>query len=81
MLNFKFSSFDDPKKNVIKYYGYILIRRVWRYQRGNRNPYIAEEQTKLWSIKYVYTYIMFPFCTSDVVTVGKYNINQTQIYW
>ena len=23
-------------------------RRVWRYQRGNRNPYIEEEQTTQW---------------------------------
>jgi hypothetical protein len=22
-----------------------LVRRVWRYQRGNHNPYIEEEQT------------------------------------
>ena len=24
------------------------LRRVWRYQRGNHNPYIEEEQTKQW---------------------------------
>ena len=24
------------------------LRRVWRYQRGNQNPYIAEEQTTQW---------------------------------
>jgi hypothetical protein len=24
------------------------IRRVWRYQRGNHNPYIEEEQTTQW---------------------------------
>jgi hypothetical protein len=23
-----------------------IVRRVWRYQRGNQNPYIEEEQTK-----------------------------------
>jgi hypothetical protein len=23
-------------------------RRVWRYQRGNQNPYIEEEQTAQW---------------------------------
>jgi hypothetical protein len=29
---------------------YILftIRRVWRYQRGNQNPYIEEEQATQW---------------------------------
>jgi hypothetical protein len=27
----------------------ILRRRVWRYQRGNQNPYIEEEQTIQWS--------------------------------
>ena len=25
------------------------LRRVWRYQRGNQNPYIEEEQTTQWS--------------------------------
>jgi hypothetical protein len=25
-----------------------IIRRVWRYQRGNQNPYIEEEQTTQW---------------------------------
>jgi hypothetical protein len=24
------------------------IRRVWRYQRGNQNPYIEEDQTTQW---------------------------------
>jgi hypothetical protein len=23
-------------------------RRVWRYQKGNQNPYIEEEQTTQW---------------------------------
>jgi hypothetical protein len=26
----------------------IFYRRVWRYQRGNQNPYIEEEQTTQW---------------------------------
>jgi len=26
----------------------VLLRRVGRYQRGNHNPYIEEEQTKQW---------------------------------
>jgi hypothetical protein len=29
-------------------YSYIKERRVWRYQRGNQNPYIEEEQTTQW---------------------------------
>jgi hypothetical protein len=24
------------------------VRRVWRYQRGNQNQYIEEEQTTQW---------------------------------
>ncbi len=28
---------------------YLKIRRVWRYQSGNQNPYIEEEQTTQWS--------------------------------
>jgi hypothetical protein len=27
---------------------YIFLRRVWRYQRGNQNTYIEEEQTTQW---------------------------------
>jgi hypothetical protein len=27
---------------------FVGIWRVWRYQRGNRNPYIEEEQTTQW---------------------------------
>jgi hypothetical protein len=30
---------------IYSYYTSVL-RRVWRYQRGNQNPYIEEEQTK-----------------------------------
>jgi hypothetical protein len=26
----------------------IYLRRVWRYQKGNQNPYIEEEQTTQW---------------------------------
>ena len=26
----------------------IILRRAWRYQRGNQNPYIEEEQTTQW---------------------------------
>ena len=25
-----------------------IVKRVWRYQRGNQNPYIEEEQTTQW---------------------------------
>ena len=25
-----------------------FVRRVWRYQRGNQNPYIEEEHTTQW---------------------------------
>jgi hypothetical protein len=28
--------------------GMVMSRRVWRYQRGNQNPYIEEEQTIQW---------------------------------
>jgi hypothetical protein len=27
---------------------FVLVRRVWRYQRGNQNPYITEEQKAQW---------------------------------
>ena len=27
---------------------FIVVRRVWRYQRGDQNPSIDEEQAKQW---------------------------------
>jgi hypothetical protein len=27
---------------------YIVLEKVWRYQKGNQNPYIEEEQTTQW---------------------------------
>jgi hypothetical protein len=30
-----------------------FVRRVWRYQMGNQNPYIEEEQTTHWTQKKV----------------------------
>ena len=32
----------------LRYINAIVLRRVWRYQRGNENPYIEEEQTTQW---------------------------------
>ena len=34
--------------SIILVRNYINVRRVWRYQRGNQNPYIAKEQTTQW---------------------------------
>ena len=34
---------------TVQWVSYRLERRVWRYQRGNQNPYIEEEQTTQWS--------------------------------
>jgi hypothetical protein len=35
---------------IIQYIAWI----VWRYQRGNQNPYIEEEQTTQWPKEKVY---------------------------
>jgi len=32
---------------------FFMIRRVWRYQMGNQNPYIEEGQTTQWPKKQV----------------------------
>jgi hypothetical protein len=44
--------FMCPSKVIIVRYDIAelcsLVRRVWRYQRGNQNPYIEEEQTTHW---------------------------------
>jgi len=36
-------------------YIYTGLRRVWRYQRGNQNTYIEEEQTAQWPKEKVQT--------------------------
>jgi len=33
------------------------LRRVWRYQRGNQNPYIDEKQTTQWPKEKIQTTI------------------------
>jgi hypothetical protein len=33
---------------VFCFFVFYFVRRVWRYQRGNQNPYIEEEQTTQW---------------------------------
>jgi hypothetical protein len=44
--NIVFYQFDFVSRSLVFCVGYcISLRRVWRYQRGNQNPYIAEEQT------------------------------------
>jgi hypothetical protein len=40
---FGFTFFNCGKRILL-----ILKRRVWRYQRGNQNPYIEEEQKTQW---------------------------------
>ena len=38
---------ETLSRNVIAYW--LISRRVWRYQRGNQNPYFEEGQTTQWS--------------------------------
>ena len=33
---------------LLLYLEWLLVRRVWRYQRGNQNPYIEEKQATQW---------------------------------
>jgi hypothetical protein len=49
------TSFTNPYKWLIFSIGTSfnnrykqIVRRVWRYQRGNQNPYIEEEHTTQW---------------------------------
>jgi hypothetical protein len=51
MLLLKWSKIvlKDPKGvDIFGAQSNISLRRVWRYQRGNQNPYIEEEQTTQW---------------------------------
>ena len=49
-----FSNIETPYADggmISRQWGYAIIqdsRRVQRYQRGNQNPYIEEEQTTKW---------------------------------
>ena len=49
-------------------------RRVWRYQRGNQNPYIEEEQTTQWPTEKVQKdkqrYTKHTYKTKDRVTTN-----------
>jgi hypothetical protein len=38
----------DMKTNETRLNPDNVVRRVWRYQRSNHNPYIEEEQTTQW---------------------------------
>jgi hypothetical protein len=42
------SAADDKLFSVTVMNGERVVRRVWRYQRGNQNPCIEEEQTTQW---------------------------------
>ena len=35
-------------KTGLYFTAFMHVRRVWRYQRGNQNPYIDEGQTTQW---------------------------------
>jgi hypothetical protein len=41
---------DDGRKVIYRWANTVglQIRRAWRYQRSNQNPYIEEEQTTQW---------------------------------
>ena len=43
MVTLKFSKFRALPLGTL-----CSVRSVWRYQRGNQNPYIEEEQTTQW---------------------------------
>jgi len=44
-----------PRRSYLQKYYIVCLRRVWRYQRGNQNPYIEEEQTTQWPKEKVQT--------------------------
>ena len=41
-------SYMNSCHTTLSYMNCRHIRRVWRYQRGNQNPYIEEQQTTQW---------------------------------
>jgi hypothetical protein len=43
------STYTDLIERNIYHSSFGGFRRVWRYQRGNQNQYIEEEQTTQWS--------------------------------
>ena len=49
----------------------FLIRRVWRYQKGNQNPYIEEKLTTQWPKEKVQKYKMFRKLNKPQITKIK----------
>ena len=43
-----FQIYVDNNSAALVYGVYIVDTRIWRYQRGNQNSYIEEEQTTKW---------------------------------
>jgi hypothetical protein len=44
------------------------VRRVWRYQRGNHNPYIEDEQTTQWPKE------KYKRCQLEAELIGIWNL-------
>jgi hypothetical protein len=59
-------------KNTSLHMYRLYLRRVWRYQRGNQNLYIEEEQTTQWSREKVQKdkqrLTKYTYKTKDLVT-------------
>ena len=54
---FPFSAVEERNTYIIHMSKYnactYILKRIWRYQRDNQNPYIEEEQTAQWPIENV----------------------------
>jgi len=69
-LEFKHNQYISIRFGLVLWF--IEWRRVWRYQRGNRNPWIEEEQTTQWpkekEQKYKQRSTKYTYKTKDRVT-------------
>ena len=54
-----------------------MLRRVWRYERGNQNMYIKEEQTTQWP-KEKWQTTIFKTCIWTLLTT-VYNWNNANV--
>jgi hypothetical protein len=51
-------------------------RRVWRYQRGNQNPYIEEEQTMQWPLNLNVIFLKGIICVNFMRFPQRINLLQ-----
>ena len=64
---------------ICRYADYIFLIRVWRYQRGNQNPYFEDRQHNSQKKKYIAPELKFEMETFFNDDYTAYLITQNQL--